>query len=171
MTNPQNCDRNSTRMDAHSEVVKLLDQLRDRAKVFSPKVQEEFNSVTDSIETLTKAYMVPKLAVDWTEYGLTPTERRLMMVLHHNFGRTVTYASLENAAYYDREMGHKLLNVYASKIRAKFFRDQSCPFMIETDWGTGYKLVRKEDWQPARDKSIKRTNGAYLAALEALKAA
>ncbi len=158
-------------MNAHIEVVKLLDKLRRHARTLPPPVREEFNATTDSIEIMTRGYMVPETAVNWADFGLTGIERRFLNVLNRSFGRTITYDALADGIYYDKEMGHKILNVHASKIRAKFLRDLSCPYMIETDWGIGYKLVRKEDWMPAPDRSIKRTNGAYLAALQALKAA
>ncbi len=157
-------------MNAHAEVVKLLDQLRDRAKVFSPKAQAEFNAATDSIEVLTRGYMVPKVDVDWADYGTTPIERRFLDVLNRNFGRTVAYHQLDDAVYYDKDLPEaKSANVHICKIRAKLLRTE-CPYMIETDWGIGYKLVRKEDWQRSQDRGIRRTGGIY-AALEALKAA
>ncbi len=146
-SNSQNCDRNSPRMDAHAEVVKLLDQLRDRAKVFSPKVQEEFNSVTDSIETLTKAYMAPEAPFDWSAYQLTMNEARMAGMLYKRMGKVCTKSQIFEAAYYQRPddpPDAKIIDVFLCKIRKKL-RHFDAPYNVETVWGIGYRMVDAVD--------------------------
>lgn len=155
-------------MNAHGEAVKLLDHLREYVPFLPVKLRDDFESRADSLEVLMRAYMTPKAGVDWSDFDITPTERRFLDALNRNFGRTVTYDSLADSVYFDREMGDKkIMNVHTSKIRAKLLRREDCPYMIETDWGIGYKLVRKEDWRPPKDRSVRRTNSVYLKALRA----
>ncbi len=157
-------------MDAHAEVRKLLDQLRDRAKVFSPKVQEEFNSVTDSIETLTRAYMAPEVP-DWSRYGLTRYETRLLEALHARYGRAVSREALLDATSFDKDLvsTSRTIDVHLMRIRRKL-TEFKAPFQVETVAGIGLKLV---DADKAFVRPVSGACGALhkARALQALKAA
>lgn len=163
-------------MDAHSEVVRLLDQLRDRAKVFSVKTREEFDSISDSIETITRAYMVPDAPFDWKPFGLTPKESRFLDLLYVRMGKIVPrhaiYENLYSSRAGDECPEMKVIDVFASKIRAKLLMGQ-CPYQIQTEWSIGYSLVKLEDWMPAHHgtKTHKLRMCDAIATLKALKAA
>ncbi len=160
-------------MDAHAEVVKLLDQLRDRAKVFSPRAQEEFNSVTDSIETLTRAYMAPEIP-DWSQYGLTKYETRLAECLHAKYGRPVSRDTIMDALYYDRAGEYperKVIDVFVFRVR-KHLEEFGAPFQIETALGIGLKMVDASSAFIRKGHSPMPYGALHKArALQALKAA
>jgi DNA-binding winged helix-turn-helix (wHTH) protein len=127
----------------HADVVNLLDRLRDHAKAFGPKTRATFESVTDSIETLTRAYMVPDVKCSWTAYQLTPSEASVADLLFRRLGAVCSKEQMLDVVYYARpnEVPElKILDVYVCKIRSKFAHFRA-PYKIETARAIGYRMV------------------------------
>lgn len=130
---------------SHSEIVVMLDRLREHAKGLPAKALSDFEAVTDSIETLTRAYMVPEIAFDWSPYRLSPVEQRLAEYLRVKMGKVCSKERMHAALYSDRiDDGPdlKVIDVLVCHIRQKF-RDTDCPFGISVSWGQGYVMTDK----------------------------
>jgi DNA-binding winged helix-turn-helix (wHTH) protein len=130
-------------MNAHTEVVKLLDQLRGHAKLLGVKARYDFESVSDTIETLTKAYMLPEVAFDWEPHQLSRTQARLAEFLRLKMGKVCTREQICNAIYagrIDDAPGIDIVDVIVCKVRQKL-RDTNCPYGIKSAWGEGYLMT------------------------------
>lgn len=148
---------------AHDQVRSLIDEIRHICNAHGIKTRR-LEEVSDSIETITKAYMVSEERCNWDELRLTKTERRIAELLHKNMGRATTPDALWDAIYFDDPNNGehitnptKLVQVFICKMRKSFERHKSI-FAIETAQGVGYRMVRK----PAPD--------AVYSALAALRA-
>ncbi len=133
-------------MNPHEQVVKLLDQLRDCARGLPAKTRDDFNSATDSIETITRGYMVPELRHDWSAYQLTRTEIQVADFLLLRKGKVCSKEQLLDALYGNRAddpPDAKIIDVFVCKMRKKLIHFGS-PYGVETVWGAGYKLVESE---------------------------
>jgi DNA-binding winged helix-turn-helix (wHTH) protein len=139
----------------HSEVVDLLDRLRGHAKVFGPKVKADFEAVTDSIESLTRAYMLPEVAYDWEIHRLSRIQQRLAEFLRLRFGRVCTREQICNGIYagrVDDAPGPDIVDVFVCQVRQKL-RDTDCPYGIKSAWGEGYLMTDRE----SADQSMARS--------------
>jgi DNA-binding response OmpR family regulator len=127
---------------AHAQVKALLDQMMALAPS-EPHLRKRMAAARDSIEVLTESFMRPEGPVDWTSYGLTSRETRIMELLHSRPGKNFTREQIYDAMYFDRcgdGPDIKIIDIFVCKIRGKF-RALNAEHYIETWWGKGYRLV------------------------------
>ncbi len=155
---------NHQTISPRKQVSDLLRQIRSMTSrlraVAAPKLIDEINSATDSIEVLMPLCDSATSEADmWPTVHLTLNHARLLGALRARMGQTVTKNALMDALYFDRPDDapeSKIIDVFICKIRKKIAHTG---YAIKTVWGQGYKLVKPEESFENRD------------ALQALKAA
>lgn len=132
----------SASSDPCEAVLRTIAELRDLP--IRPEYREKLEAITHSLELNARAYMTPKVRVDWRAYGLTPGEEKLANVLLARSPEMLTRERIMNAMYWDRhgadEPQEKIINVWKCKIERKL-KGTDCPYEIQADWGRGYKMV------------------------------
>lgn len=134
-------------MDGHAQIQAYCDRIHHLATAVPDlRVRKEFESISDSIEMLTKAYMVPEVAFDWRQYRLTPVETRLAEYLRVRWNKVCSKEQMHAAVYSGRPDGGpelKTIDVMICHIRRKM-RDTDCPHGIAVCWGQGYRMTDRE---------------------------
>lgn len=147
-------------MNAHEQVVHLLNEMRVCG--YGRGNLARMDELSDSIETITKAYMVP------TDPGqdalgcrvhLTYKERAVAELLRTRLNRIVAKSSISDMLYFDRPNTFpdiKIIDVFVCKLRSKGFgAGGDAPFEILTEWGSGYRMVRRPIPEPAKSALAK----------------
>jgi len=128
-------------LSAHQQVVSLLAHLK-RVAFSDPK---RFDEISDQIETITRAYMIPTVGDAFDELDLSHYERRVLEAIAARGGRTVNKSGLMDAVYFDRPPCDvpdiKVIDVFVLKIRRKM---RGTAHWIATDFGVGYRYERRE---------------------------
>ena len=157
------------------QVCEITDAIRARLDqiALSPRARDDIDSLTDSLETLARVHSFGAEGFDWSAYGLTRLESRMCEYLRVA-KRVISRGELHEAMYYDRAAGEeplpKIIDVHISHIRPKLARFGS-PHNIETVRGSGYKLVRREDYTPPpKGGAGNEQRVAALRALQSLRA-
>jgi two-component system KDP operon response regulator KdpE len=87
-----------------------------------------------------------RVAVRGKQVKLTPTEYAFLRLLVRNAGRVVTQRHILTEVWGPKAIEHShYLRVYAAHLREKLERDPTCPELILTEPGVGYRLVNRED--------------------------
>lgn len=130
---------------AHEQVRALLGEMRDISRLahadWAIRRSEE---LSDSIETITRAYMDPGESLrDWGVH-LSRKEQQIAAILHKRLGCIVTRNSLMDALYFDDPNGGpdgKIVDVFVCKLRKKLI---GSGFMIKSIHGIGYSMHEGE---------------------------
>lgn len=72
------------------------------------------------------------------EIHLTKNESRLLAILLENFGKTVSFESIEGNVWYDKSATPETIRMHINKLRSKTYYE-----LIENIQGYGYKLLPK----------------------------
>lgn len=128
-------------MNAHEQVSDLLGKL---LALVPASRDPEAERLTDEISTLVMAYTLPTVNEEFDGVGLSRHELRVVELLHARIGRIVTRQAIMSAVYFDShgddEPGQKILDIFVMRSRQKL---KSSHFVIETEHGIGYRMVRK----------------------------
>ncbi len=129
-------------IEAQDEVRRLLAELV--SKCANPSKAEE---ISDKIETLVASYLVPSEEV--SPLGIAKTtkmQRRVLDRLAASFGKIVSKDALMSALYFDKsdEPQSKIVDIYVYHLRDRL---EHTDFRIATDYGRGYRLVHKEEFE------------------------
>lgn len=81
-----------------------------------------------------------KVAVNGRPVKLKEMEFRLLSYLALNLGRVITKEELLNQVWPDPYVGEGTLSVHIRHLREKIERDPNHPQLIQTVWGTGYRM-------------------------------
>lgn len=122
-------------------VNRLLLQMKGAALTHNMRVFEE---KSDELATFAMAHLVPDIPETWRPYKFTRHQSIIADILYKNLGKVVPYGFIMNGLYFDRPddpPGIQVLKVRICHMRKKF---QSSPYDIETVWGVGFRMVRKQ---------------------------
>lgn len=149
---------------AHDQVRKCLDDLRAHIeKITRRPIDPDVDNYTHLIETITAAYMMPKVD-PWIEYGLTKAEARIMNLLASRRGHVFSKDAIMNALYFDDPQGgaeFKIVDVFVCKIRHKLEEAQADQWIV-THWGYGYSLVYANAVEESKKRKTQRAGLAHL---------
>lgn len=136
-------------MDAHTQIQAYCDRIRDRAAIFPDRLRTEFESLSDSIQTLAMAYILPEPEnIEWRAHGLSRMQARFASILRAKLGKVVTREAIMNALYFDKmgdEPEPKIIDVLACQTRKKL----KGLYTIEPAWGVGYVMEPVEALEAA----------------------
>ena len=146
-----------TAVDEEETVIQCIDQCSEDyvTKPFSPRelvarIQRVLRRIGDfayALEPITK--VDDRLAVDFGHQqaivqgetiALTPTETKLLYILMHNAGRTVTTDFLLHRLWPLGEVFEDRLRVHIHHLRKKIELDSQSPYIV-TKRGLGYRFV------------------------------
>lgn len=137
-------------MNAHTEVRRLLDQIRVVSN--NPVVLK----ASDQIEVLTRGYMSaesPDLVMRTPlRHMLSEKQHRLFLALLNRRGHTLTKSELMDAAYFDspQEAQVKILDVFMCKLRKRLV-NTDYEDAIQSVWGVGWRM--KTESEMTQDKA------------------
>lgn len=119
-----------------------------RAAELKARVKTVLNRMGDFAYTLDPMVIVDdRLQVDFssrcahisgTEVKLTPTETKLLSLLMHHAGRTITNEYLLRRVWPNEEAFEDRLHTHIYRLRKKIEENHKAPNYIVSDWGKGY---------------------------------
>lgn len=108
-------------------------------------LRDRIAELEERLQALTEAYT--SFEVPGTELlKLTRTERAILKILHDHMGVAIHKERIHTKLYAlrpDDPPDMRIIDVLICKIRHKL--GVSAPFVIETKWGEGYWLRRREE--------------------------
>lgn len=135
---------------AHKQIVEFLDEMRKEFGVLPPKMADRFNSATDSIECLSRAYAFKAVDDEMEDLSLSKMEHSAATLLLSRLGCTVSKEALYDAMYAHKAgdgPNIKIIDIFIWRLRKKL-KDHGAPYRIDVTWGIGYKMVDSSDPLP-----------------------
>lgn len=134
-------DQSGKMLDAHSTVRRLLHDMREAAvgRNFG-----HFDHLSEDLEAFTAPYLAPAQEVNWSGCNLTPSQTVIADLLLSKLGKVVPKSSILNALYFNKveEADVKIIDIFLCHLRKRI---KNTPYRIDTVFGTGLRMVKKQE--------------------------
>ena len=109
-------------------------------QAFQDRDKRKYADSMGELCDLINPVLEPPVNEDWARFKLTPTEARIMEILHLKLGKLVTQAAIYQSVYptnHPTEPDPKIIQIYIHRMRRKIAGE----YHIEATWAAGFKLL------------------------------